>query len=190
MRPIRRLRAEKGLTVRELAEASGVNKNTISDLEHGLRKPRPVTLGKLAVALGVPVEALEDAPIPPLPKTPLTNEPEEVFDERFTATDAAGAEELRERVDAEFDALQEYMRRLKAAGIGGDDLRHKQARRRLGEAKRRLYAVTSRATDLALNAEFGRDREVHDTVAAYVGQAQEVAEMIEAENTEARAGVI
>lgn len=100
------------------------------------------------------------------------------------------AEKLQERVNAEFGALQEYIRRLKAAGTGDDALRLKQAQRRLEEAKRRLYAATSRATDLALNAEFGRDREVHDTVAAYVGQAQEVAAEIKAENTEARAGVI
>jgi transcriptional regulator with XRE-family HTH domain len=191
---LRRLRKERGLKQDELAKAARSSQQTISEIENGHRGARTGTLEKLAGALGVPVGAFfadgGKPPVPPRPRTPLTDEPHAAFDERFAATDAASADALRKRVDVEFGALQEYIRRLKAAGIGGDDLRLKQAQRRLGEAKRRLHAVTSRATDLALNAEFGRAREVHDTVAAYVGAAQEVAEMLAAENTKARAGVI
>ena len=191
---LRRLRKERGLKQEELADAARSSQQTISEIENGHRGARTGTLEKLAGALGVPVGAFfvdgGKPPDPPRPRTPLTDEAHAAFDERFAATDVVTAEKLRVRVDAEFSALQEYIGRLKAAGIGGDDLRHKQARRRLGEAKRRLFAVTSRATDLALNAEFGRDKEIHDTVAAYVGQAQEVAAEIAAENTEARARVI
>jgi transcriptional regulator with XRE-family HTH domain len=45
------------LTLEQLAEKSGVNKDTISRIENG-RKAFPVTIGKLAVALGIEVEEL------------------------------------------------------------------------------------------------------------------------------------
>ena len=61
------------MTVRELAEASGVNKDTISALERGKRKrPHPTTLGRLADALGVAVDELETAPAPKVPVVPVT----------------------------------------------------------------------------------------------------------------------
>jgi transcriptional regulator with XRE-family HTH domain len=69
---IRETRAERGWTVRRLADESGVDKNTISGAERGLRKPNPITMHKLAEALGVEVgdlfpkvrstPPLEDAP--------------------------------------------------------------------------------------------------------------------------------
>ncbi len=186
---LRAIRERRGLSQAELWRRSGVAQPSISEIETGVRGAQTRTLTKLADALGVPVAELfrEEAPpkVPPPPKTPLTDEPESDFDERFGVTDVVSAEELQERVGAELDALGGYIKALKAAGIGGDDLRRKQARRRLGEAKRRTRAATSRYADLALNADFGRDRPVYDTLAAYVGQAQEVAAEIEAENTEA-----
>lgn len=172
------------MTVRELAQASGVNKNTISDLEHGSRKARPVTLGKLADALGVPVEALEETTVPPPPPTPLTDEPEADFDARFGDTDLKGAEALAGAVGQEYDVLGEHLAALDVLGIGGDELRRRSARARRREAKRRTYAATMRATDLGLNADFGRDRPVYGTVAEYVGAAED------AGRAEARAGVV
>jgi putative transcriptional regulator len=55
---IREIRAEMGWTVRRLAEESGVDKNTISEAERGLRKPNPITMHKLARAFGVEVADL------------------------------------------------------------------------------------------------------------------------------------
>ena len=192
---LRALRKRRGWGQQELARRAGITQPVISVLESGRQeRARSDTLAKLAEALGVEVGDFfaEGAPppIPDPPKTPLTDEPESDFDaQRFGPTDLEGAEALAGEVGKEFDALGGYIKALKAAGIGGDDLRLKQARRRLREAKRRTYASTSRTSDLALNAEFGRDREVprevHDTVAAYVGQAEAVAAEIEAENTEA-----
>ena len=52
------MRAERGWTVRRLADESGVDKNTISEAERGLRKPNPITMYKLARALGVGVREL------------------------------------------------------------------------------------------------------------------------------------
>jgi len=189
--PIRRLRAERRMTVRELAQASGVNKNTISDLEHGLRRARPVTLGKLADALGVPVWALEETPVPPPPKTPLTVMPEAEFDERFaSATDPEGAETLADAVGKEYDALGEHLAALDGLGIGNDDLRRRSARSRRRASKRRTYAATLRAANMGLNADFGRDLAIHNTVAAYVGEAEAVAEYVaeEARTTHRDAG--
>ncbi len=191
---IRRIRRSKRIGQVELAELSGVAQGGISAIELGKREAYPSTLERLAAALGVPVAELfrEEAPpkVPPPPKTPLTDEPESDFDTRFGATDLEDAEGVKEKVGAEFDKLQGYIRSLKAAGIGGDDLRLKQARRHLREAKRRTLAATSRATDLALNAEFGRNLPVYDTLAAYVGQAEAVAEYLaeEARTTHRDAG--
>src|SRR5215208_3994895 len=50
------LRERRALTLRELAEMSGVAADTINQIELGHRKPRPSTLRKLARALEVTVE--------------------------------------------------------------------------------------------------------------------------------------
>ena len=48
------------MTQEELAEASGVSRNTISRLETGTQEARPSTVRKLADALGVEPEHLAD----------------------------------------------------------------------------------------------------------------------------------
>jgi transcriptional regulator with XRE-family HTH domain len=58
---LRVLRAERGLTVRQVAELSGVAKETISQIERGERHPYDRTLAKLARAYEVPVEELLSA---------------------------------------------------------------------------------------------------------------------------------
>ncbi len=50
---LRRLRAENALTVRALAEISGVSYDTINKLELGRRPAHASTIRKLAHALGV-----------------------------------------------------------------------------------------------------------------------------------------
>jgi transcriptional regulator with XRE-family HTH domain len=55
---LRVLRAERGLTLREVEELSGVAKETISDIERGTRHPLDATLAKLARAYHVPLEEL------------------------------------------------------------------------------------------------------------------------------------
>jgi transcriptional regulator with XRE-family HTH domain len=61
---IRRLRTMRGMNQVDLAKASGVAQNTISEIETGRREARPATLGKLAKALNVEIAAFfeeEDA---------------------------------------------------------------------------------------------------------------------------------
>lgn len=54
-------RLARRLTVRGLAEKSGVNHSAISSMERGLRQPHPSTIGKLADALEIaPEELLHD----------------------------------------------------------------------------------------------------------------------------------
>src|SRR5215204_6560557 len=55
---LRVLRAERELTLREAASHTGVAKETISDIERGIRHPHDVTVAKLARAYDVPVENL------------------------------------------------------------------------------------------------------------------------------------
>src|SRR5688572_8052563 len=59
MERLAELREQRALTLRQLAEISGVEHNTINQLELGRRKARPSTVRKLASALGVSVEELE-----------------------------------------------------------------------------------------------------------------------------------
>jgi transcriptional regulator with XRE-family HTH domain len=51
-------RLERGLTLRGAAEQTGVSKETISELERGLRKPHPPTLYKIAQGYGIHVSDL------------------------------------------------------------------------------------------------------------------------------------
>jgi transcriptional regulator with XRE-family HTH domain len=55
---LRVLRAERGLTLREAEELTGVGKDAISQIERGLRQPHDVTLAKIARGNGVPVADL------------------------------------------------------------------------------------------------------------------------------------
>src|SRR5215208_2517262 len=61
---LRVLRAERGLTLREAASLTGVAKETISDIERGLRHPHDPTLAKIARGYDVPVEDLLEEPVP------------------------------------------------------------------------------------------------------------------------------
>ena len=57
---LRRLRAAQPLTVRELADRSGVSYNTITMLENRHRTANPSTVRRLASALGVEPRELMD----------------------------------------------------------------------------------------------------------------------------------
>lgn len=58
---IKKKRMEKGWTQLTLSEKSGVPQPTISEIEQGNRKyPRHESIRKLAKALGVDIEELED----------------------------------------------------------------------------------------------------------------------------------
>jgi DNA-binding XRE family transcriptional regulator len=53
-------RAKAGMTQAGLSQASGVSTNTIINFEKGYSHPRPATLMKLADAVGIPWEVLQE----------------------------------------------------------------------------------------------------------------------------------
>ncbi|GIV63120.1 MAG: hypothetical protein KatS3mg045_0459 [Bellilinea sp.] len=54
---VHRLRVSRNLSLRELAQRSGLNINTLSLIENGKTSPSVATLQQLAMALGVPIAA-------------------------------------------------------------------------------------------------------------------------------------
>lgn len=55
------LMAEKCLTLEKLSKITGVSQVTIARMKNGSQKPRPITIGKIAKALGIkPEELIED----------------------------------------------------------------------------------------------------------------------------------
>jgi transcriptional regulator with XRE-family HTH domain len=63
-RSLRKLRSERRLSIRLLAEQSGLNINTLSLIENGKTSPGVSTLQQLANALVVPIGAFFEADIP------------------------------------------------------------------------------------------------------------------------------
>ena len=55
---LRELRAERQLSLREVEERGGPNKDTMSLAERGVHKPHPQTIGRIAKAFGMSVSAL------------------------------------------------------------------------------------------------------------------------------------
>lgn len=83
MQKLKKVRKSKGMTVRDLALASGVATSTISKIETGNRKPQMSTLEALAQPLGTTAEDLRK-PLPSgSPPTPRTAR--EVDEERQAA---------------------------------------------------------------------------------------------------------
>lgn len=55
---LKALRQERGLTQESLAEASGINRNYLSDVERGTRNISTLNLHLLARTFGVPIREL------------------------------------------------------------------------------------------------------------------------------------
>jgi transcriptional regulator with XRE-family HTH domain len=76
MPPLRRLRRLQGWSLRDLARESGVAVDTVLDLEHRARLPRPSTMRKIAAALGVQIAEIDEfreADDPPPAAHPATD---------------------------------------------------------------------------------------------------------------------
>jgi transcriptional regulator with XRE-family HTH domain len=61
---VRQLRMERDLSIRALAEASGLSVNTLSLIENGKISPSVSTLQRAAAALDVPITAFFESPAP------------------------------------------------------------------------------------------------------------------------------
>ena len=111
---LRELRAERQLSLRDVEERGGPNKDTMSLIERDVHKPYPQTLGRIAKALGMDVSSLrfelESAGRPPLGPAPTSQQPTlngELEEERRAAWEAAveKARGLRESAQARMTEL-------------------------------------------------------------------------------------
>lgn len=112
MRELTRIRGERGLSQQGLADASGVNKATINQIERGRRSPNLETLDKLAAALGVEV-----ADLLPKAQAPLPLEQEDVWRQGWQSiarTRSELLEQAAELWDAQLDKGQYDWQTLKA----------------------------------------------------------------------------
>jgi|SRR5215204_5685452 len=103
---LRVLRAERGLTLRDAEELTGVDKDTLSKIERGLRQPHDVTLAKIARGYGIGVEDLLEepalagtAPKAEAPDTGQEESPDPIFDmiHRLALEDLAEEEKAGSR---------------------------------------------------------------------------------------------
>ncbi len=111
---LRELREGRGLSQKDLADASSVHFNSISGIESGKRKPHPGTLRKLAAALDVEVEDLTGAPkgeASPSARTSAERRNSYLLGYEVLALNTA--ERLQESIDsssADFELVEEVAR--------------------------------------------------------------------------------
>ena len=159
----------RGMNQVDLAKASGVAQNTISEIELGKREARPATLRKLAWALDVEIaDFFEEAGRPKVP-TPSSQQLTlngELEEERCTEWETAvrSARQLREGGRARMGELLWAWRTSKARGATPD-----VRRGYLDEMGEFLQAAYDAETALFRNLEAGLaagDREAADRLAA------------------------
>jgi transcriptional regulator with XRE-family HTH domain len=113
---LRVLRAERGLTLRDASSLTGVAKETISDIERGLRHPHDVTVSKLARGYEVPVEELleEESTVPlgEAPETARQTAQQEAFEKLQKDSLRTYLEALQARGMVEFDSSAEAFEAL------------------------------------------------------------------------------
>jgi DNA-binding XRE family transcriptional regulator len=62
LRGLRQVRQRRGMSIGQLAEAVGLRRETIAQLEHGREDPQPYMVRRLETALGVTAEELRTSP--------------------------------------------------------------------------------------------------------------------------------
>ena len=127
-----RARTRRGLTLRQAAEKTGVAKETISELERGLRRPHPPTLFKIAEGYATSVDEFLTAP----------SEEPVLAAKKTEAPQATGRseEERRTRLEVVRDAIQYAFRRAQYWERRGAEIHHKEPHSEAG------YAVENLAT--------------------------------------------
>lgn len=80
LRGLRQARQRRGISISQLAESTGLRRDTISHLEHGQEDPQPYVVRRLQAALGASTAELcgvPGAPLSELPSEPHTAYPYE-----------------------------------------------------------------------------------------------------------------
>ncbi len=70
LRGLRQIRQRRGISIGQLAEVTGLRRETIAHLEHGQEDPQPYALRRLEVALGVSAAELYGGPPAPAHTVP------------------------------------------------------------------------------------------------------------------------
>jgi transcriptional regulator with XRE-family HTH domain len=159
-RKLRVLRAERGWTLNQAAERAGVQPETISDAEHGKRRPYTPTLTKIARGYGVRVEELLEEPVPvgkvDAPETGEAEEGRREHEEDLgvalsilmedCAQDGRELEEhLKSLENAYPVSAYPFLEKLFALEVLYEELaRERQFPEELKEAKQQLDAIASR----------------------------------------------
>jgi transcriptional regulator with XRE-family HTH domain len=152
-------RARQRLSIQELAERSGVNAHTISEMERGVRNPRATTVAKIAEALGLAPEEL-------LGKAPASRPSAEGSPEQRRTENL---EELRERYRDLRAGLDPYLAHWETR-LAANDLDQKSVNEFLLAAgalfPALLEAVVEELSELALILGIERGAGMRDKLAA------------------------
>jgi len=101
---LRRIRLERGLSLRGAALKIGVTKETLSDLERARRHPHPPTLAKIAEGYGVEISDLLG---------PMVEEPVALADAPEAGQTEAEVEEERRVIPQAVSSLNMYIKDMK-----------------------------------------------------------------------------
>jgi transcriptional regulator with XRE-family HTH domain len=160
---LRRIRLERGLSLRGAAAKIGVTKETLSDLERARRQPHPPTLAKIAEGYGVEISDLlgpmvEEEPVP-LAETPPPPGPASLEEGRLEGSSQkypqqwervlASVHERQSEVAAKVDELVET-----SAHSGEVDLH--QVKRALDEAQGFQFTLMRAMSGVSLRHSRGR----------------------------------
>jgi transcriptional regulator with XRE-family HTH domain len=118
---LRILRAEHGLTLREAASLTGVAKETLSDIERGLRHPHDPTLAKIAKGYGLPVEELLEEAVAAGKAEARRSSPETETSRRAPDVDRLSSN-LQDRIRdflRRWIEVADYLQRLEGEPAGG-----------------------------------------------------------------------
>ena len=157
---LRELRAERRLSLRQVVERGGPNKDTMSLIERGVHRPHPQTLGRIAHALDMSVaelrgelEAAEHplAEAPPSPEQPPLNgfnglEEERHYEKYEDVLKALGvgqeqieAWKAQDARDKEFSERELERERRRIEKLSPKELREELMARSLAEKRLRRY---------------------------------------------------
>jgi transcriptional regulator with XRE-family HTH domain len=159
-RKLRVLRAERGWTLQQAAERAGVQPETISDAEHGKRRPYTPTLTKIASGYGVPVEELLEEGVlagkAEAPETGQAGDGQQEHDEDLgvalsilmedCAQDGRELEEHLKSLDNVYPvSAYPFLEKLSALEVLYEELaRQRQFPEEVREARQQLDAIASR----------------------------------------------
>jgi transcriptional regulator with XRE-family HTH domain len=163
---LRELRAERRLSLRQVVERGGPNKDTMSLIERGVHRPHPQTLGRIAHALDMSVaelrgelEAAEHplAEAPPSPEQPPLNgfnglEEERHYEKYEDVLKALGfgqeqieAWRAQEARDKEFSERELELERRRIEKLSPKELREELMARSLAEKRLHRYFADQQA---------------------------------------------